>query len=69
MTTTSKKTRQAKHACHGVAPMGHPIYGWLASIDGYYAVTVLSQRDITFEEIAEIFQVEPHAIESVVFGN
>mgnify|MGYP000099461546 FL=1 len=49
--------------------MGHPIYGWLASIDGYYAVTVLSQRDITFEEIAEIFQVEPRAIESVVFGN
>ena len=49
--------------------MGHPIYDWLASIDGHYAVTVLSLRDITFEEIAEIFQVEPHAIESVVFGN
>lgn len=69
MKKCNNKVGQPKAVASRSAPVGHAIYEWLNSMHGHYAVGVLWERGSSFEEIAEIFQVEPRAIESVIFGN
>ena len=69
MKKCNKKAGQPEAIASRFAPVGHVVYDWLNSMHGRYAVGVLWERGDSFEEIAEIFQVEPRAIESVIFGN
>ena len=69
MKKNTKKAGQSHAVALRIAPVGHVVYDWLNSMHGHYAVGVLWERGDSFEEIAEIFQVEPRAIESVILGN